>query len=177
MSEVPRPWWASDATGPEADAPGGEDPVVAHRAARRGWIDPSAPGGNRRDRGDGPRDSASDVSDDASHEGRDPQDGHDPAEHDPAEHDHADGDEADSAREHAAEVCGVCPLCILARSIGESRPELLGHLAEAARHLSAAVRTVVEPPDDGGDPSAAGEEHEDTSTSQRSGPRRIDLDP
>lgn len=167
MSEASRPWWASDASDPEVDAPGGEDPVVAHRAARRGMVDPAAPGGDRSDRGDGPRAGDDDGAGDGPGEDHEPGDGGDPGDH------HATG----SAREHADEICGVCPLCILARSIGDSRPELLGHLAEAARHLAAAVRMVVEPPFEGEDPSAAGEEHDTTSTSDRSGPRRIDLDP
>jgi hypothetical protein len=71
--------------------------------------------------------------------------------------------------EHRPDICGVCPVCLGARMLGETRPELLEHLTEAARHLAAALRAVVDPPssprgtDDphGGDPGRV---------------RRIDLD-
>lgn len=55
---------------------------------------------------------------------------------------------------HRPELCGICPLCNLARSLEESRPELVEHLTEAARHLAAAVRALVEPADGGTTPGS-----------------------
>ncbi|MFU8839188.1 MAG: hypothetical protein ACNA8R_00515 [Nitriliruptoraceae bacterium] len=54
---------------------------------------------------------------------------------------------------HRPELCGICPLCSLARTLEETRPELVEHLTEAARHLAAAARALMEPPDPG--PEAA----------------------
>jgi len=55
----------------------------------------------------------------------------------PREHDHlpplSDGD-----------VCQVCPICSTLRLVGEVRPDLLVHLAEAARHLTLAAKTVID---------------------------------
>ena len=59
----------------------------------------------------------------------------------------SDGGSGDAP--HRPELCGVCPLCTLARSLEETRPELMEHLTEAARHLSAAVRALLEPPGPG----------------------------
>lgn len=66
---------------------------------------------------------------------------------------------------HRPELCGICPLCSLARSLEETRPELVEHLTEAARHLAAALRALVEPPD--GPPAPEASERV----------QRIDLDP
>lgn len=82
--------------------------------------------------------------------------------------------------DHRPEICGVCPICVTARILGESRPELLDHLTEAARHLAAAVRAVVEPSPAGGQSppgDRAGPKAHDREG--RGGPsrvRRIDLD-
>lgn len=65
------------------------------------------------------------------------------------------------------EVCGVCPICVGLRALGTHRPELVGHLAEAARHLAAAVRSVV-------DTAAAETDH--GQAGQAEGLTRIDLD-
>lgn len=91
-SEAPRPWWAT----PE-DVRGldGQDPLTAHRAARRGS-------------GDAPRDVGSDEVP-----------GHDP------------------------DVCGICPWCAGLRMLSVSHPEVVGHLTDAARHLTQAVRALV----------------------------------
>lgn len=126
-----RPWWASEGAVDGGVDPA-EDPLLAHRTARRG---------------DGETDpAAGSTTADAA------------------------GPEADTApgSTHAAsEICGVCPVCIAARMLGESRPELLGHLTEAARHLSAAVRTLLEAPTD---------RNGDDAGSDDRGVRRIDLD-
>jgi hypothetical protein len=50
------------------------------------------------------------------------------------------------ARGHDPGVCGVCPICVGLRLLGEVRPELLTHLSEAGRHLAAAARALLEPP-------------------------------
>jgi hypothetical protein len=59
---------------------------------------------------------------------------------------------------HRIDACGVCPICVGLRALGEARPDLVGHLAEAARQLALAVRTVVDataPADEAGDPDGA----------------------
>jgi hypothetical protein len=61
---------------------------------------------------------------------------------------HGDGpDPSVTDPPHRPELCGICPLCSLARSLEETRPELVEHLTEAARHLAAAARALMEPPD------------------------------
>lgn len=62
-----------------------------------------------------------------------------------------DGERRDAgSREHVhppladGEVCQVCPICAALRMVGEVRPDLLVHLAEAARHLTLAAKTVVD---------------------------------
>jgi hypothetical protein len=74
------------------------------------------------------------------------------------------GSEGDEG--HRIDACGVCPICVGLRALGEVRPDLVGHLAEAARHLAAAVRSAVETTAPRSDPG----------TGSRSGPTRIDLD-
>jgi hypothetical protein len=44
--------------------------------------------------------------------------------------------------DHRIDACGVCPICVGLRTLGESRPELVGHLAEAARHVALAARSL-----------------------------------
>jgi hypothetical protein len=62
-----------------------------------------------------------------------------------------DDDGPPSAAAHGPDVCGICPFCVALRALGESRPQLVEHLSEAARHLSAALRSVLEdPPRPGG---------------------------
>jgi hypothetical protein len=52
----------------------------------------------------------------------------------------------DAERAHGPDVCGVCPICLALRTLGGSRPQLVEHLTEAARHLAAAVRDLLEDP-------------------------------
>jgi hypothetical protein len=127
-----RPWWASDGpVGGGVDP--AEDPLVAHRTARRGpEPDPATP------------------TDDATAPG--PGTGPTPGPTQPG-----------------SEICGVCPVCIAARMLGETRPELLVHLTEAGRHLSAALRALIETSPDRSD-GARGSDPDDR------GVRRIDLD-
>lgn len=192
------PWWSSGADGPR---PPSDDPLTAHRAARRGdhdlpshdVADHDAPGHDAPAGADtddaGPRAaSATGQSDDpsasepwwgsaadhlvrlvrdaseaahaqavanareaggvrapAAEPGTRPPPDDRPGDggpHDQAGHAHAPDDAA---------ACRLCPLCAGMRALGEHRPELLGHLAEAARHLSLAARTVLDaqPPSDG----------------------------
>lgn len=52
-------------------------------------------------------------------------------------------DEAGAADVHG-HWCGVCPICAGLRRIEELRPDLAVHLAEAARHLTQAVRVLLD---------------------------------
>lgn len=45
---------------------------------------------------------------------------------------------------HDGDVCQVCPICTAMRLVGEVRPDLVVHLAEAARHLTLAAKTVID---------------------------------
>lgn len=60
-----------------------------------------------------------------------------------------------------AEACRLCPVCAGLRAIGAARPEVIGHLGAAARHLTLAVKAIVD--------TQAGAADDD-------GLRRIDLD-
>jgi hypothetical protein len=88
------------------------------------------------------------------------------------------GDGGDGgASEHRIDACGVCPICVGLRAIGEARPDLVVHLAEAARQLALAVRTVVDAAAPDGEAGA------DPGTGRRASRRRapedlhhIDLD-
>jgi hypothetical protein len=40
----------------------------------------------------------------------------------------------------------VCPFCSSLRLLQETRPELVEHLTEAARHLAAAARSLLDTP-------------------------------
>lgn len=132
MSRGQRPWWASDADAATA-AP--VDPLEAHRAARRGPVPLDGPEAWWRT-GAPPDDPA--PTDDGAWEGRGgtQQDAR-------TEGDRARG--SDEGRDgHRPDICGVCPICVGLRALGESRPQLVEHLTEAARHLAAAVRSVVD---------------------------------
>lgn len=46
---------------------------------------------------------------------------------------------------HASvEACQVCPVCAVIRVVGDARPELVEHLAEAVHHLGLAARAVLD---------------------------------
>jgi hypothetical protein len=133
-AERARPWWASD--GPvDGGIDRRTDPLELHRAARRGpggdapwWAEtPAGPAGQA-----GP---ASEPADEPPHGsgGADQRGVDQPVADEP------------SAR-HGPDVCGVCPVCSAVRLLQESRPELVEHLTEAARHLAAAARSLLEPP-------------------------------
>lgn len=147
----PRPWWASD---PD-DEPDAHDPLTAHRAARRGevtedgWWEPAAEAVARfaedlARTADAAPDAASPDADATTGSATDGPGGVDRSD-DPdrtAPPRSEDGD--DPPPPHTPEVCGICPVCVGLRALGESRPELVGHLAAAARHLAAAVRTMAD---------------------------------
>jgi hypothetical protein len=123
--EQARPWWASD--DPSVDELAiDEDPLTAHRTARR----PAETDGER-DRGpDRHAPSAGEVQDASpSAEVR---------------------DVLSASDSHDASTCGLCPVCIGLRLLGEHRPEVLDHLNEASRHLTAAIRGLLEPGVDSG---------------------------
>lgn len=42
------------------------------------------------------------------------------------------------------DACAVCPVCATIRAIGETRPELISHLSEAARHLTLAAKAFID---------------------------------
>jgi hypothetical protein len=140
----PRPWWASDG---EAAAAEPVDPLEAHRAARRGAVPEEGPAA-WWDRSRGGPQEASD--------------------HDPAGE--RDGDAAASGA-HRPDVCGVCPICVAMRALGETRPQLVEHLTEAARHLAAALRSVVDEA-----PGARGDGPAEGGRPGRDPLERIDLD-
>lgn len=169
MSATPpddRPWWSS---GSESAA-AGQDPIEAHRAARRaddrGGEDPSRQGdrheppipwaelasfltrlagnafGHRSATGDGPA---------ASPEGDQP----------------SATVDGPAASPEGDQVCHACPFCAVLRAVEASRPEVIGHLGEATRRLTLAVKTVL-------DAQVAAHEDADRPSPKV---RRIDLDP
>ncbi len=158
MSRGQQPWWASADGVEDLDE---VDPVEAFRAARRpagtdgpATDEPAADGPATRPGGtDGP------ATDEPAADG--------PATR-PGGADEPSGDGVAGA--HRPELCGICPLCSLARSIEDTRPELLEHLTEAARHLAAAARSLVEYPP----PSRSGGAPEGRSPQGGRPPRHAD---
>lgn len=153
-----RPWWASP--GPGAVDGDDLDPVERHRRARAGgeggtptpadapdeelpaWWAPAAEAVVRFS-----EDLAASAAANAdTARGRAAWD--DAPEGDADRHDagreHADPPGAATDGDHRIDACGICPICVGLRALGASRPELVGHLSEAARHLAAAVRAVVD---------------------------------
>ena len=55
-------------------------------------------------------------------------------------HDHA---AADESRVSGPAECQTCPACQLLRLVRSARPEVYGHLADAASSLSAALRELT----------------------------------
>lgn len=173
-SGTDRPWWASEPgiSRPEEDP----DPMTRHRAARAGEGATGGPHGRGSPSDRDPEDDDGNVGADASSlppwwesaaaaVSRLSEDlaagsvanasSSRPAWDDapPPTAPGPDGDQTRDPGAHGPDVCGVCPICVGLRALGASRPELVSHLTEAARHLAAAVRTVVEQqaaPDAGG---------------------------
>ncbi len=42
------------------------------------------------------------------------------------------------------EACRTCPVCSILRAVGATRPELVEHLTEAARHLALAAKAIID---------------------------------
>lgn len=42
------------------------------------------------------------------------------------------------------QVCDACPVCLALRAVREIRPEAIAHLAEAARHVSLALKAFAD---------------------------------
>ncbi len=171
------PWWASGRD-PAEGLDGTEDPVDAHRDARRGGAPPPGhdPGGDRsQDRADDPAGGAdagrlaSDAIDLVSRlaaevgrrvAARGTSNAAGPA---PGAFTRPDAEEpvADGIGPHEdGRVCDACPVCIGLRALRQVRPEVIGHLSDAAHHLSLALRAFA-------DAQAGGDE----------GLEKIDLDP
>jgi hypothetical protein len=155
QDEVPgeAPWWASGAS-PDEGA-GWEDPLLAHRTARAGaGSGPGEPGDASGTSGSGPapgpewwRDAAAAVTElgraaRSAGEGLGQGAGH---RHDPQD----------------ATACQVCPVCALLRALEQARPEVVAHLGEAVRHLSAAARALLDAHADTAGRPAGGFEHID----------------
>jgi hypothetical protein len=140
-AERARPWWASE--GPDQGAAGVprgrpvggpvrhvDETLERHRQARRAGVpgDRGGPGAEPApwwsSRASGQDTRASDQ--DTRESDRDPP---------PRE-----------AASHRVEACGVCPFCTSLRLLQDTRPELVEHLTEAARHLAAAARSLLETP-------------------------------
>ena len=49
------------------------------------------------------------------------------------------------------EVCNACPFCLGLRAVRQVRPEVIGHLSDAAHHLSLALRAIADAAADGPD--------------------------
>lgn len=152
MSSAERPWWATD---DHAARGSGADPLEEHRAARRGdRDDPPAAGERPEDDGSwwGPASEAltrlaRDLA--ASAVASPPRGLVDDTPDGAGEPDAPPTPDGGSGQEpggdaHQVDACGVCPICVGLRALGGSRPELVGHLAEAARQLTLAVRSVVD---------------------------------
>lgn len=155
-----RPWWASD--GPvDGGVARDEDPVERFRAARRGASGAAATGGSAdADAASWLEVAAATMSRLARDlaQGASPADADPGADPDPGAGDgpavagshggpEPDGEDEPSRPPHTPEICGICPICVGLRSLAEARPELLGHLAEVARHASLAVRSLTERPE------------------------------
>lgn len=116
------PWWASGAAADEGLD--GADPFDAHQHARHG----NGAGDSRAGEGGDTRwvgealDAVVRLASQASrHVGQDPSSPHE------------DGT-----------VCDACPVCITLRAVRQVRPEVIGHLSDAAHHLSLALRAVAD---------------------------------
>lgn len=45
---------------------------------------------------------------------------------------------------HAGPECQLCPICALVRAVGGTQPEVVDHLASAARELALALRATLD---------------------------------
>ena len=157
MSSQARPWWASD--GPvDGGIARDEDPVERLRAARRGAAGAATNGDLAEPWLDAVAATMSSLAGAATQQ---PDRGDDGAEANGARDAAAPTAQETAATGHQPDVCGVCPICVGLRALAESRPELMNHLAEAARHVALAARSLRERPADAGDEARGGLEHID----------------
>ncbi|MEX0836403.1 MAG: hypothetical protein WD010_09950 [Nitriliruptor sp.] len=181
MSAAERPWWASEGDAPVDDV----DPVEAHRRARRpsseppgpdddgSWWVPASEAVTRLVRdltasatASPPRGLADDLfgGDDRT------------TTDDPERPRTSGGGGGDGPDGHTVDACGICPICVGLRALGDARPDLVVHLAEAARQLALAVRTVVDAAADGDEATADRSGAASGRRSRRDGLQHIDLD-
>jgi hypothetical protein len=187
VSATDRPWWATDDDEADHDV----DPIEAHRAARRGDADDDADRQAPSDDGSWWVPATEAVTRLARDLAASPPRGlldeeqvdlgtDEPAastSNGPAAGRPRGG--GDGGGGHRIDACGVCPICVGLRALGEARPDLVGHLAEAARQLALAVRTVVDaavPTDHPADPSSAGARRSGARDRRAQDLHRIDLD-
>lgn len=134
MTDTHDPWWASGRTAEEGLD--GQDPLAAHRRGRQGG---AAGNGSKERPADGPDDghthhAARGLVDDLAEiwtrlttdAGR-------------RRPEHDDG-----------EVCQACPICLGLRAVRQARPEVIGHLADAAHAFSLALRALADSTEGGG---------------------------
>jgi hypothetical protein len=128
------PWWASD--GPvDGGIDRRVDPIERHRAARRGDGDPTRVDDPPWWAGEAhPSPARPDVPRVA------------PPEAPGRVHGGAARQAAEEPARHRVDACGVCPFCTSLRLLQDARPELVEHLTEAARHLAAAARSLLDTP-------------------------------
>lgn len=122
MTDVDPPWWSSGVAPGSTAAPG---PAADDRARRE----------EERQRFERAR-AEHERSGSTGRSGPGPGPGHD--------HDPGATDPTGVPPSHDGDVCQVCPICTALRLVGEVRPDLFVHLAEAARHLTLAAKTVVD---------------------------------
>lgn len=155
------PWWASGRT-PD-DGIDGQDPFAAHRQARGLAGDPSDPTsqpgserGPERDTGaadDEGGDTAQLAADAidlvmrlASHASRRvAARGAANAAGDPTgAFTRPDGVTDPAAPHPDGQVCQACPVCLVLRAVRAARPEVIGHLSDAAHHLALALQAFAD---------------------------------
>lgn len=162
------PWWASGRD-PLEGLDTDEDPVDAHRHARRGETPPPGDPGDGPDPGADPGRLASDAIDLVSRlaaevgrrvAARGTANAAGPA---PGSFTHPDPEDvgpdaggdrdtdagwrrfADGMAPHEdGRVCDACPVCIGLRALRQVRPEVIGHLSDAAHHVSLALRAFAD---------------------------------
>jgi len=77
----------------------------------------------------------------------------------------SDDSATDSSEPHvhggSGPECQVCPICAFLRVVDQARPEVVGHLVEAARQLTLAAKAALDAHASSFPPPAGGFEHID----------------
>lgn len=137
------PWWRSDGD----HLAGDEDPVALHLAARNG--EATDPGRHRDGRAEGR----------AHHRADGRADGR-------------DSDQPDGDTGHVpGPDCDICPICLGIAHVRESHPEVADHLVDAVRHLTLAVRSLMDDVGGGRHGAADDAEHADARRGRTGGRR------